>query len=136
MFFSQVGSLLAFTALATAVPLEKVEKRWGGERSWWTPSTTTSYLEFGKRFPQADSNAPTCDLASAVMPAGEPSCAISRYQPPTNRQQQLRHPFLRLLQDSLYTMSPLVVEPRTTHAIYRMRPPHPLLLVLLPHYTM
>ncbi|TKA66168.1 hypothetical protein B0A55_11476, partial [Friedmanniomyces simplex] len=40
-----------------------------GGRPWWTPSASASYLEFGKRFPGADSNAPTCDLSQAVMPA-------------------------------------------------------------------
>ncbi|KAK3678803.1 hypothetical protein LTR78_001256 [Recurvomyces mirabilis] len=47
---------------------------WGNSagRPWWTPSQASSYLEFGKRFPGANTNAPTCDMSQAVMPASSP----------------------------------------------------------------
>ncbi|KAK5111453.1 hypothetical protein LTR62_004905 [Meristemomyces frigidus] len=60
--------LLAFTAIVSAVPLEK---RWGGFLGSWANHNgrpSSSYLEFGKRFPGANSNAPSCDLSQAVMP--------------------------------------------------------------------
>jgi hypothetical protein len=75
-----VSLVLASTTLVAAAP---VEKRWGGwgnwgghgGRPWWTGSDS-SYLEFGKRFPGPDSNAPTCDLSQASMPAGKSSSSL------------------------------------------------------------
>ncbi|KAK5128764.1 hypothetical protein LTR85_000097 [Meristemomyces frigidus] len=72
MLFSQASCLLALTTVVAAAPYEKVEKRWGGwggnGRPWWTPSSASSYLEFGKRYPGSNTAAPTCDLSQAVLP--------------------------------------------------------------------
>lgn len=70
MLLLQASIVLALTATVSAAP-------WGGwgswgnsaGRPWWTPSQASSYLEFGKRFPGANTNAPTCDMSQAVMPA-------------------------------------------------------------------
>ncbi|KAK1807326.1 hypothetical protein LTR12_018327, partial [Friedmanniomyces endolithicus] len=72
MLFTRASFVIALaTSVVAAAPLERRLGGWGnwnhdGGRPWWTPSS--SYLDFGKRFPGADSNAPTCDLSQAVMP--------------------------------------------------------------------
>ncbi|KAK0843906.1 hypothetical protein LTR03_008392 [Friedmanniomyces endolithicus] len=74
MLFTRASFVIALaTSAVAAAPLERRWGGWGnwnhdGGRPWWTPSS--SYLDFGKRFPGADSNAPTCDLSQAVMPTG------------------------------------------------------------------
>ncbi|KAK0253964.1 hypothetical protein B0A54_11642 [Friedmanniomyces endolithicus] len=72
MLFTRASFVIALaTSAVAAAPLERRWGGWGnwnhdGGRPWWTPSS--SYLDFGKRFPGADSNAPICDLSQAVMP--------------------------------------------------------------------
>ncbi|KAK3654466.1 hypothetical protein LTR56_004096 [Elasticomyces elasticus] len=74
MLLTQTSFLLALTtSVVAAAPIEKRWGFWGGwghgnGRPWWTPSAESSYLEFGKRFPGAGANAPSCDLSQAAMP--------------------------------------------------------------------
>ncbi|KAK5134498.1 hypothetical protein LTR08_006415 [Meristemomyces frigidus] len=75
MLFSQASCVLALTTVVVAAPFAENERRWGGwgsghGRPWWSPSSASSYLEFGKRFPGGDTAAPTCDLSQAVLPTG------------------------------------------------------------------
>ncbi|KAH9826359.1 Protein of unknown function (DUF3455) [Teratosphaeria destructans] len=72
MLFSRACAVLALASAVVAAPYEKAEKRWwsGGSRNrpWWSSSASSSYLDFGRRTPGADSNAPSCALSNAQMP--------------------------------------------------------------------
>ncbi|KAK6438696.1 hypothetical protein LTR95_005101 [Oleoguttula sp. CCFEE 5521] len=67
MLWLQVALVAAVAAAAPA----PAEKRWGGDHGghWWaTPSQTSDYIDFGKRWRSRDAVNGVCDLSKAQMP--------------------------------------------------------------------
>ncbi|KAF2769134.1 hypothetical protein EJ03DRAFT_327723 [Teratosphaeria nubilosa] len=77
MLFSRACAVLALASAVVAAPHKKVENRWWSDgsrnRPWWSPSASSSYLDFGRRTPGAGSNAPSCALSNAQMPTAPTS---------------------------------------------------------------
>nr|POF03464.1 hypothetical protein CFP56_72560 [Quercus suber] len=76
MLFSHAACLMALSALVSAAP---AEKRWDGIGSHWssTKALSSSYLDFGKRFPGRSFSAPSCDMSRAELPSSKPSIPSS-----------------------------------------------------------
>ncbi|WPH03507.1 Hypothetical protein R9X50_00638700 [Acrodontium crateriforme] len=68
MLFLQATVLFILSALASSAP---TEKRWFGGANWWThhASASSGYLDFGRRWPGAESSLSSCSLSGVKMPA-------------------------------------------------------------------